>query len=130
MRTLDSGTYIQAYFMCKPAVLISRVIIKSVIPLIFIFRNSLNETIFQETDAATSMKEIRRRDPYGHIPFFFFCFGVFCFTWFSCKILVHWHLVLYLWARSFSLPEFVAEVQEVVKPVLNAYIKVGDKLIS
>ncbi|KAL3749630.1 hypothetical protein ACJRO7_010716 [Eucalyptus globulus] len=49
----------------------------------------LNETIFQETDAAASMKEIRRRDP------------------------------------SFSLPEFVAEVQEVVKPVLNAYIKVG-----
>ncbi|KAL3731091.1 hypothetical protein ACJRO7_028028 [Eucalyptus globulus] len=49
----------------------------------------LNETIFQETDAAASMKEICRRDP------------------------------------SFSLPEFVAEVQEVVKPVLNAYIK-GD----
>ncbi|KAK3441160.1 hypothetical protein EUGRSUZ_B01552 [Eucalyptus grandis] len=48
----------------------------------------LNETIFQETDAAASMKEIRRRDP------------------------------------SFSLPEFVAEVQEVVKPVLNAYIKI------
>ncbi|XP_048136555.1 mitochondrial import inner membrane translocase subunit TIM44-2-like isoform X4 [Rhodamnia argentea] len=49
----------------------------------------INETLFQETDAAASIKEIRRRDP------------------------------------SFSLPEFVAEVQEVVKPVLNAYIK-GD----
>ncbi|GLT42350.1 hypothetical protein SLA2020_163530 [Shorea laevis] len=49
----------------------------------------INETIFQETDAATSFKEIRRRDP------------------------------------SFSLPEFVAEVQEAIKPVLNAYMN-GD----
>ncbi|KAI5315775.1 hypothetical protein L3X38_044951 [Prunus dulcis] len=49
----------------------------------------LNETIFQETDTAASIKEIRRRDP------------------------------------SFSLPDFVAEVQDAVKPVLNAYIK-GD----
>ncbi|KAF3436151.1 hypothetical protein FNV43_RR23243 [Rhamnella rubrinervis] len=49
----------------------------------------LNESIFQETDAATTVKEIRMRDP------------------------------------SFSLPEFVAEVQEAIKPVLNAYIK-GD----
>ncbi|OWM81494.1 hypothetical protein CDL15_Pgr007532 [Punica granatum] len=49
----------------------------------------INETIFQETDAAASMKEIHRRDP------------------------------------SFSLPEFVAEIQEAVKPVLNAYMK-GD----
>ncbi|KAI4326560.1 hypothetical protein MLD38_031863 [Melastoma candidum] len=49
----------------------------------------LNESMFQETDAAASVKEIRRRDP------------------------------------SFSLPDFVAEVQELVKPVLNAYIK-GD----
>ncbi|KAK8711653.1 hypothetical protein V6N13_146928 [Hibiscus sabdariffa] len=49
----------------------------------------MNESIFQETDAATSYKEIRRQDP------------------------------------SFSLPEFVAEVQEAVRPVLNAYIK-GD----
>ncbi|KAI4329698.1 hypothetical protein MLD38_028053 [Melastoma candidum] len=49
----------------------------------------LNESIFQETDAAASVKEIRRRDP------------------------------------SFSLPDFVAEIQELVKPVLNAYIK-GD----
>ncbi|GLT45924.1 hypothetical protein SLA2020_197190 [Shorea laevis] len=49
----------------------------------------INESIFQETDAATSFKEIRHRDP------------------------------------SFSLPEFVAEVQEAIKPVLNAYMK-GD----
>ncbi|KAK8521784.1 hypothetical protein V6N13_021862 [Hibiscus sabdariffa] len=49
----------------------------------------INESIFQETDAAASYKEIRRRDP------------------------------------SFSLPEFVAEVQEAIRPVLNAYIK-GD----
>ncbi|XP_057965617.1 mitochondrial import inner membrane translocase subunit TIM44-2-like isoform X2 [Malania oleifera] len=49
----------------------------------------INESVFGETHAALSFKEIRRRDP------------------------------------SFSLPEFVAEVQEVVKPVLNAYIK-GD----
>lgn len=27
--------------------------------------------------------------------------------------------------RTFSLPEFVAEVQEVIKPVLNAYFKVN-----
>ncbi|XP_044491811.1 mitochondrial import inner membrane translocase subunit TIM44-2-like [Mangifera indica] len=49
----------------------------------------INETIFQETDAAASIKEIRRRDP------------------------------------SFSLPDFVTEVQEAVRPVLNAYMK-GD----
>ncbi|KAI9180208.1 hypothetical protein LWI28_002296 [Acer negundo] len=49
----------------------------------------INETIFQETDAAATIKEIRRRDP------------------------------------SFSLPDFVAEVQEAIRPVLNAYMK-GD----
>ncbi|KAL4324126.1 hypothetical protein GQ457_11G003240 [Hibiscus cannabinus] len=49
----------------------------------------INESVFQETDAAASYKEIRRRDP------------------------------------AFSLPEFVAEVQEAIRPVLNAYIK-GD----
>ncbi|KAL0541926.1 hypothetical protein IC582_022007 [Cucumis melo] len=49
----------------------------------------INENVFQESDAATSFKEIRRRDP------------------------------------SFSLPDFVAEVQEVIKPVLTSYIK-GD----
>ncbi|GLU03632.1 hypothetical protein SLE2022_208210 [Rubroshorea leprosula] len=49
----------------------------------------INESIFHETDAATSFKEICRRDP------------------------------------SFSLPEFVAEVQEAIKPVLDAYMK-GD----
>ncbi|KAE8679640.1 Mitochondrial import inner membrane translocase subunit TIM44-1 [Hibiscus syriacus] len=49
----------------------------------------INESIFQETDAAASYKEIRLRDP------------------------------------SFSLPEFVAEVQDAIRPVLNAYIK-GD----
>ncbi|KAB1215360.1 Mitochondrial import inner membrane translocase subunit TIM44-2 [Morella rubra] len=47
----------------------------------------LNESIFQETDAAISIKEIRQRDP------------------------------------SFSLPEFVSEVQEAVRPVLHAYMK-------
>ncbi|KAL5786957.1 hypothetical protein ACOSP7_003906 [Xanthoceras sorbifolium] len=50
---------------------------------------SINETIFQETDAAATIKEIQRRDP------------------------------------SFSLPDFVAEVQEAIKPALNAYMK-GD----
>ncbi|KAF8401877.1 hypothetical protein HHK36_012826 [Tetracentron sinense] len=49
----------------------------------------LNETVFGETAAALSFKEIRRRDP------------------------------------SFSLPEFVAEVQESIRPTLNAYLK-GD----
>ncbi|KAL6994795.1 hypothetical protein U1Q18_043089, partial [Sarracenia purpurea var. burkii] len=47
----------------------------------------LSESVFGETAAALSFKEIRRRDP------------------------------------SFSLPEFVAEVQEVIKPVLDAYFK-------
>ncbi|KAM3735953.1 hypothetical protein ACB098_10G126300 [Castanea mollissima] len=50
----------------------------------------LNESIFQETDAAVSIKEIRQRDP------------------------------------SFSLPEFVTEVQEAVKPVLRAYMKLRE----
>ncbi|KAI4301099.1 hypothetical protein L6164_034413 [Bauhinia variegata] len=49
----------------------------------------INDSMFQESDAAISYKEIRQRDP------------------------------------EFSLPEFVAEVQEAIKPVLNAYIK-GD----
>ncbi|KAM7259743.1 hypothetical protein ACFE04_015484 [Oxalis oulophora] len=47
----------------------------------------VSETIFQETDTAQSIKEIRRRDP------------------------------------SFSLPDFVAEIQEVIRPVLSAYFK-------
>ncbi|XP_059302407.1 mitochondrial import inner membrane translocase subunit TIM44-2 [Lycium ferocissimum] len=49
----------------------------------------INETVFGESSAALSFKEIRLRDP------------------------------------SFSLPEFVAEVQEVIRPVLNAFFK-GD----
>ncbi|XP_052211643.1 mitochondrial import inner membrane translocase subunit TIM44-2-like [Diospyros lotus] len=49
----------------------------------------LSESVFGESAAAVSLKEIRRRDP------------------------------------SFSLPEFVSEVQEVIKPVLKAYLK-GD----
>ncbi|XP_004289941.1 PREDICTED: mitochondrial import inner membrane translocase subunit TIM44-2 [Fragaria vesca subsp. vesca] len=49
----------------------------------------INESIFQETNAAASIKEIHARDP------------------------------------SFSLPDFVEEVQNAVKPVLNAYMK-GD----
>ncbi|MCL7033751.1 hypothetical protein MKW94_000740 [Papaver nudicaule] len=49
----------------------------------------MNETVFGETHAALSFKEIRRRDP------------------------------------SFSLPDFVAEVQEMIRPTLNAYFK-GD----
>ncbi|GKC77956.1 mitochondrial import inner membrane translocase subunit TIM44-2, partial [Tanacetum coccineum] len=50
-------------------------------------RHLLNiiESVFKETDAAMSLKEIRRRDPY------------------------------------FSLPDFVYDVQEIVKPVLKAY---------
>ncbi|KAL7593340.1 hypothetical protein Lser_V15G34126 [Lactuca serriola] len=47
----------------------------------------INESVFRETDAAMSFKEIRRRDPY------------------------------------FSLPDFVSDVQEIVKPVLKSYIK-------
>ncbi|OAY32643.1 mitochondrial import inner membrane translocase subunit TIM44-2 isoform X2 [Manihot esculenta] len=47
----------------------------------------VSDTIFQETDAAASFKEICRRDP------------------------------------SFSLMDFVAEIQEAVRPVLNAYMK-------
>ncbi|XP_054803126.1 mitochondrial import inner membrane translocase subunit TIM44-2-like [Prosopis cineraria] len=49
----------------------------------------INDSMFQESDAALSYKEICQRDPY------------------------------------FSLPEFVGEVQEAIKPVLNAYVK-GD----
>ncbi|KAB5557565.1 hypothetical protein DKX38_008474 [Salix brachista] len=49
----------------------------------------VGDSIFQESDAAASIKEIRRRDP------------------------------------SFSLMEFVEEVQEAIRPVLNAYMK-GD----
>ncbi|KAJ8529439.1 hypothetical protein K7X08_036274 [Anisodus acutangulus] len=49
----------------------------------------INETVFGESTAALSFKEIRLRDP------------------------------------LFSLPEFVAEVQEVIRPVLNAFFK-GD----
>lgn len=49
----------------------------------------LNESVFGETAAGISIKEIRRRDP------------------------------------SFSLPEFVDEIQEVVRPILTAYYK-GD----
>jgi import inner membrane translocase subunit TIM44 len=49
----------------------------------------LNESVFGETTAAMSFKEIRRRDP------------------------------------SFSLPDFVSEVREVIRPVLTAYYK-GD----
>ncbi|GJY30208.1 mitochondrial import inner membrane translocase subunit TIM44-2 [Tanacetum coccineum] len=45
----------------------------------------INESVFKETDAAMSLKEVRRRDPY------------------------------------FSLPDFVYDVQEIVKPVLKAY---------
>lgn len=37
---------------------------------------------------------------------------------------------LTLWIRYFSLPDFVAEVQEAIKPVLTSYIKVSAKLIS
>ncbi|KAK9069604.1 hypothetical protein SSX86_011508 [Deinandra increscens subsp. villosa] len=47
----------------------------------------INESVFRETDAALSFKEIRQRDPY------------------------------------FSLPDFVSDVQEIVKPVLKAYNK-------
>ncbi|MQM02239.1 hypothetical protein Taro_035007 [Colocasia esculenta] len=47
----------------------------------------LSDTVFGETAAALSFKEIRRRDP------------------------------------SFSLPDFVAEVQDMVRPVLIAYLK-------
>ncbi|CAI0554474.1 unnamed protein product [Linum tenue] len=50
---------------------------------------SVGDTIFHETDAAASIKEIRRRDP------------------------------------SFSLPDFVSEVQDAIRPVLTAYMK-GD----
>ncbi|PON33421.1 Tim44-like domain containing protein [Parasponia andersonii] len=49
----------------------------------------INETLFQETNTAATIKEIRSRDP------------------------------------SFSMPDFVADVQEDIKPVLTAYIK-GD----
>ncbi|KAK7260945.1 hypothetical protein RIF29_27247 [Crotalaria pallida] len=54
----------------------------------------LNDSMFQETDAAVSYKEIRQRDP------------------------------------DFSLPEFVAEVQEAVKPVLNAYLEGDDETLK
>eukprot|EP01018_Ginkgo_biloba_P013076 Gb_41428 [translate_table: standard] len=54
----------------------------------------LNETIFGETAAAISYKEIRRRDP------------------------------------SFSLPDFIADVQEIIKPTLQAYLKACYELNS
>lgn len=31
--------------------------------------NSFNETLFQETDAAVTIKEIWQRDPYDHFPY-------------------------------------------------------------
>ncbi|RZC53725.1 hypothetical protein C5167_012570 [Papaver somniferum] len=49
----------------------------------------IDETVFGETDAAITLKEIQRRDP------------------------------------SFSLPDLVAEVQEMIRPTLIAYFK-GD----
>ncbi|RZC83902.1 hypothetical protein C5167_046687 [Papaver somniferum] len=57
-------------------------------PVVLKIQN-MNETVFGETDAAISCKEIRRRD------------------------------------LSFSLPDFVAEVQEMIRPTLIAYFK-GD----
>lgn len=33
--------------------------------------------------------------------------------------------VIFWWKRSFSLPEFVAEVQEMIRPTLTAYFKVS-----
>lgn len=30
---------------------------------------------------------------------------------------------LFVWVRSFSLPDFVSEVQEAIRPVLSAYMK-------
>ncbi|KAJ9561388.1 hypothetical protein OSB04_006548 [Centaurea solstitialis] len=53
----------------------------------------INESVFRETDAAMSFKEIRRRDPYDDA------------SWY------------------FSLPDFVSDVQEIVKQVLKSYIK-------
>ncbi|KAL5789229.1 hypothetical protein ACOSQ2_004117 [Xanthoceras sorbifolium] len=64
----------------------------------------INETIFQETDAAATIKEIRRRDPYAH-------------TLTTCSF------VLFFCIISLSLPDFVAKVQEAIKPALNAYMK-------
>ncbi|CAN4108660.1 unnamed protein product [Withania somnifera] len=54
----------------------------------------IRETVFGESTAALSFKEIRRRDP------------------------------------SFSLPEFVAEVQEVIRPVLEAFFKVDTEVLK
>ncbi|KAL8208924.1 hypothetical protein R6Q57_008336 [Mikania cordata] len=54
----------------------------------------MNESVFRETDAATSFKEIPRRDPY------------------------------------FSLPDFVSDVQEIVKSFLKAYIKGEFKVLE
>ncbi|KAM3290477.1 mitochondrial import inner membrane translocase subunit TIM44-2 [Capsicum chacoense] len=54
----------------------------------------LNETVFGESSAALSFKEIRRKDP------------------------------------SFSLPEFVAEVQEVIRPILVAFFKADTEVLK
>ncbi|CAL1384177.1 unnamed protein product [Linum trigynum] len=49
----------------------------------------VSDTIFHETDTASCIKEIRKRDP------------------------------------SFSLPDFVSEIQDAIRPILTAYMK-GD----
>ncbi|CAI9107636.1 OLC1v1007037C1 [Oldenlandia corymbosa var. corymbosa] len=55
---------------------------------------NLSDTVFGETDVATSTKEIKIRDP------------------------------------NFSLPEFVADVEDWVRPVLNAYFKADAETLN
>lgn len=53
----------------------------------------------------------------------------YLFLYFDYFINLFFSLSCFGWIRSFSLPDFVVEVQNAVKPVLNAYMKVGNARI-
>ena len=65
-----------------------------------------------------SFKEIRRRDPYdtAALPSFYPISKI------SDNQLT---IFQFVYLRYFSLPDFVSDVQEIVKPVLKAYNKVS-----
>ncbi|KAF9683014.1 hypothetical protein SADUNF_Sadunf05G0168200 [Salix dunnii] len=84
----------------------------------------VSDSIFQESDAAASIKEIRRRDPYDQMSFSFFVSEI-TVLYSNNSNLLTFLLFICVFTRSFSLMEFVAEVQEAIRPVLNAYMK-GD----
>uniref|UniRef100_A0A6N2L3C9 VHS domain-containing protein n=1 Tax=Salix viminalis TaxID=40686 RepID=A0A6N2L3C9_SALVM len=78
----------------------------------------------EESDAAASFKEIRRKDPYDEMSFDFSFHKLMSAFQQLAFDQLFFPLVCFC-TRSFSLMDFVAEVQEAVRPVLNAYSK-GD----